>query len=453
MQRDQPRDFVRTHESPLNFARLRALSFAPMLGAGERTVNEAFGVISNVFGVEWLNAAAKDISPGQALPFARHPIGRLVATAGLPQVAELVELGGYLAQLAYVPGIEQVITSLKSAYPQSLFQLAFASLCMRAGAQILRLEPEAAGGRLADLDVVVDGQRAHAECFRPTYETRDPGDVHRLAQQALEETADIPAVVSVAIQMHTEVTAVVRRQVVRAVRRLIKEFSESSRNGGGVACRVEREALATISVCRSTTAPPGDQSRLVTAPGFLLPAQEATVFIRRAMARASDIAGIGGMAIGHETGSHVALWLSADGTSYDHALRENALDVELQRIGRKIERKVAQTRGVDGDALPGWRIIAVDASVTGRLHAASVDQIARLRGKVVEAHNGIAALLMMQRVPRIVRYEVGGEGHVPSGSSYRCLALTPADGARVPHEFIKQLLSLRDIAPVSLAAP
>jgi hypothetical protein len=451
MQRDQPRDFLRTHESPLDFARLRALSFAPMLGAGEPAVNEAFGVLSNAFGVEWLNAAANDISPGQALPFARHPIGRLVATAGLPQVAELVELAGYLAQLAYVPGIEQVITSLKSAYPQTLFQLAFASLCMRAGAQILRLEPEAAGGRLADLDVVVDGQRAHAECFRPTYETRDPGDVHRLAQQALEATADIPAVVSVAIQMHTEVTAVVRRQVVRAVRRLINELSEFSRDGGGGACRIEREALATISVCRSTTAPPGDQSRFVTAPGFLLPAQEATVFIRRAMARASDLAGVGGRATGHETGSHVALWLLTDGAP-DHASHEASLEVALQRIGRKIERKVAQTRGVDGDALLGGRIVAVDASVTGRLHAASAEQIARLRGKVVEAHEGIAALLMMQRVPRIVRSEVAGERHAPFGSSYRCLALTPADGARVPHEFIKQLLSLRDIAPVPLAA-
>jgi hypothetical protein len=158
MNRPREPDFERTQESALEFARLRALRFAADLGVPGDAVNERFGILINAVGSEWLTAAAEDVPQGRALPFRRHPLGDLISTAGPLQIAELLELGLYLGDIADVPGSSDVVAALKGQYRQTFFQLAVAYMARSAGATILRLEPPTSGGRLADLAMAIESQ-------------------------------------------------------------------------------------------------------------------------------------------------------------------------------------------------------------------------------------------------------------------------------------------------------
>jgi hypothetical protein len=65
----------------------------------------------------------------------------------------------------------------------------------------------------------------------------------------------------------------------------------------------------------------------------------------------------------------------------------------LARLGRKIEKKIVQTRSQGGDA----RIIVADAWEVDHLPAAGLEAVDRLRGKLVRAHAGVAAVLLTHR--------------------------------------------------------
>src|SRR5690606_37234138 len=154
------------------------------------------------------------------------------------------------------------------AYRQTLFQLAFASLCRRAGAAIVRLEPETVDGRFADLEVSVAGASVHVECFRPTVDVADNDEPIRMAQQALHAAIVSDTVLSVAIALHVELTPAVRRKVVAVVRRLAGFLAEGGKATSEHRAKLVHTSVATVSVARSLPSPPGARTRLVVAPGF-----------------------------------------------------------------------------------------------------------------------------------------------------------------------------------------
>jgi hypothetical protein len=432
-QRRDP-DFERTQESALEFARLRALRLAKDIGVSGDAVNERFGILINAIGLEWLTDAAEDVPQGRALPFRRHPIGDLISTAGPLQIAELLELGLYLGNIANVPGSSDVIAALKGQYRQTFFQLAFAYMAKSAGATIRRLEPETSGGRLADLAMEIEGQAVHAECFRPTVAVPDNNELVFIARQALEVARGASIVVAVAIALKVDATPDVRREIVNGVRELVADVENRSGPSEPDFPTIAAESEeAIVSVCQALPVPAGTPPRFLVAPGFPPRGDTPDLFIRSSSGLASDLLGIEGGVDRGVGGSHVAVWLPNDP---DELPADRPLGEILEKLGRKIERKVAQTAAASG----GSRLIAVDTWVTSRLAGPESDlAIDRLRGKVLDAHDGMIGLLMMRREPK------------PNGTGYVYLfgPISPRDRVGLPQSFLDRFLNLSQVVLVN----
>jgi hypothetical protein len=364
-----------------------------LLGVSTDEVNDGFGILSNAFGLDWLNRAAEDVPMGRALPFRRHPIGDLLSTAGNIQLAELLELARYLRVLALIPGADTLIPALKASYYQTLFQAAFAAMSLAAGGDIERLEPASKSGRFADVDLIVDGESVRAECFRPTVRVPDDNERFFVAQQALEAVQDLPVIVSVAIAMKVRITPSVRREVVRVVKKLADDVSHRSASATDFPANLAEGEVAVVSVARAHAVPSGTPPVFVAAPGFPHSGETPSTFIRATQGYVKDLQGIAGSVSQGEGRSHIALWLLEDqnkSSSIDQSLEE-----PLVRLGKRLEKKVVQARQVGS----GFRIIAVDTWITSQLHRADPVLLERLRGKIIESHDRVGALLLFKRLP------------------------------------------------------
>src|SRR5262249_6168077 len=131
-------------------------------------------ILFGALGTEWLDRVAEDVPPSTPLPITRHHIGHIISVAGEAQVIEALELAISIETLYDVPGIDAVISQLRTdgQYWQTLCHLTVASRLRRAGARELRLEPPAAEGQLSDISFVVGTTGYQAECYRPTYSTK-----------------------------------------------------------------------------------------------------------------------------------------------------------------------------------------------------------------------------------------------------------------------------------------
>jgi hypothetical protein len=310
--------FQRTRESSFEFARLRGLALAPVLEVSGAAVNESFGVLANALGLNWLTRVADTVPHGRALPFRRHPIGDLISTAGPTQVAELVELGQYLVETAHMPGSALVVEALKGQqYRQTLLHLAFASMARRAGAKIIRLEPPTAGGRLADIELDLDGVRAHAECYRPTVKIPEATERILLAQQVLDVVKDRALVFSVAITVTVEPTPTIGHQVIEMVRQLADDVERRAQGTDGLPQALIEDGPIVVSVSRGVAVAPGMRSPLIVASGFPIRDRDPSLFMRTKRSHAADLVGIGGDVDRGQNLSSVGVWLPVDLIFFD----------------------------------------------------------------------------------------------------------------------------------------
>jgi len=264
---------------------------------------------------------------------------------------------------------------------------------MRGGAQNLVLEPAATDGRLSDIRFDFRGMRYRAECFRPTYklDAEVTHDLARLAQDLLEIAKQEQFIVSIAIDLGVRPTRDVRKGISVVVRESIREIGNTIRNYSPafptiLATRPE----ATVSVSRAIVSKPGAPPIIVRHPEFPQRSDNQDLFMRVAVADATQISRIHGPIEG--TGrSSVAIWVPPAVKRPD--ARDEDPDAAIERLGRKIEGKIAQLRSSDDDA----RVLIVDAWQTEYVLEGSQPRQDRLRRKIVEKHDRVAGLLMTRR--------------------------------------------------------
>ena len=409
----------------MTFFRLRALALAPQLGVSTAFVDEHINVFIAALGVDWLAKAATDVPPGVPLPFPRHPIGAIVATAGTHQVAEALEIGEYLRILHAVPNIADVVTLLRGQYYQTLLQLAFASRIQRAGGQLAGLEPPASGGRLSDILFTCDGHAYRAECFRPTYKTK--GDVHyemvRLANDCFEAMRGHPFVFSIAIDLDAPPTPTLRRQTAAVVKAALAKVVVDTRDPKqDFPALLLRGPVGTVSVARALATRPVAPPILVRHPSFPHTRDDFDLFVRTGLAEESTLTGVHGQ-VNHVAGaSHVAIWLPE---SERGAATKEDPEASVGRLGRKIESKLVQVRPTGTEQ----RVLIVDAWQTRLLESPSCERAERLRRKIVEAHDHVVALMMVCRdwMPRLGRH------------GYRVVPLTRSSAPTFPEAFLRGL--------------
>jgi hypothetical protein len=386
-------DFERTKETPIDFLRLRVLQLGPTMGVDSSAAIEAFGIFATAFGVEWLNAAATDSAPSSPIAFRRHPIGDLVSTAGPEQVAELFELADYLRTLQDAPGIAPIIDGLKGQYYQTLLQVAFAARLKVAGLEKLSVEPPAAAGRFSDIHGTFGGVGMRFECYRPTVKRDTSQDEStRLAQSILVALKKSPVLLSIGIAFTQPLTAAMRKVVRHRVMELANEVIASAKaHPETVPAFTISSDFCSVSVTLGLPAKPSSPPRLFVAPQFAKQDQDFDLFLRANFAYQADMIGLDA---DHRSGigtNQVGIWL-CDETREQRSLKQD-LTRPLEKLGNRIEAKLAQARSISGDR----RIVIVGTWMTNQLGRVDTNVVERLRKKILVSHENVAALLLVSR--------------------------------------------------------
>jgi hypothetical protein len=385
-------------EEPVPFFRLKALHLASALGLPVHVVDERINVLIGALTADWLNEAATDVPSSTPLPIARHPLGHIVAVAGEHQVREALELGEYLTVLQDVPGISRAIAQLKSQYYQTVCQMAIAARIRAAGGLEMRLEPPAAEGRLSDIRFALREVTFQVECFRPTYPQVDEAanERVRLGHGILDAVDSQDVVVSVALALEDAVTPSLRRELASEAGLMARALEEEvGRDPLVYPTYLHQGEFGALSVSRGMPARAGSPPRWVCHPGFPEQTGNPELFLRTGLVPTAAITSVTGATADGVGTRHIAVWGPPQEAEGDP-------DKAIERIGRKIERKLVQARA--GTAVQ--RLLVVDAAETRLVGDSGTDRARRLKGKIVDAHEGVAGLIMLWRHwrPHLGRY-------------------------------------------------
>lgn len=150
---------------PIKYFHDRAFHFSDLLGVTGLQINNAMGILINALGQEWLDQAIIKYRNQRYTP--HHPITEAMHVAGESQIALMLELAAYIKVLANVPGLAEVITSLKDRgqFNSAFLQLAHAYRFNKLGVSKLMLEPSTDSNRKGDIYFEVADDKFIVECF------------------------------------------------------------------------------------------------------------------------------------------------------------------------------------------------------------------------------------------------------------------------------------------------
>jgi len=365
--------------------RLRAAAATGVLHYSADLVNEAAGIVSVVFGREWLASVAEAPDHSSVFHLGRHPLGHALTAGGESQVVDVLELAGYLKTASRLPGFHKMVTDLKSQFRQTLLPLALAHRLGLVGSLGLALEPAASGGRLADLGLSWNGQDYLIECYRPTVAGQPEEHTGRLLMGILGEFSIEERPFAVAVQLRRPLDHQVRKAVLRAVAQAKRDLE----------ARAFREALlidnpsALISIAPTEIAPAGQDSVLVLHPGFPRLPNRRSQFARAAIGT-RDALNVVNPKLESPTHSCVAVWThEADAADPLYPDPEAA----FKRVVRKVNRKMAQTRSEQG----ARRLVVVDTWVTDQLDRLRLDAGDYVHAQVLSQRRGPTSVLFVRR--------------------------------------------------------
>jgi hypothetical protein len=151
-----------------------------------------------------------------------------------------------------------------------------------------------------------------------------------------------------------------------------------------------RGEIGTVSVTRAVGTRPGAPPILLRHPSFPHTGDDWDQFMRVGVAETAAVSGVHSTFEGIDGLSHFGAWLPPGVRRADQTKEDP--DVSIERLGRKIESKLGQTRSTTNE----HRCLVVDAWQTRVLDGAP-ERGERLRRKVVESHERVAGLLMVRR--------------------------------------------------------
>jgi hypothetical protein len=419
----QAAHFVR-QEGPISYLQLRGLALAHKLGVDGSSINEMVGILRSVFSEEWLVGAASEIPRGRGIAFRPHWIGNLVHTAGETQILELLELVQYLKVAASSPVFTTLVEGIKANYHTAILPLAFSHRFIRAGATDLQFEPPATEGRFGDLAFTVDGPRYVVECYRPYFTPDELKDVQMLAFQLLDALENKAVVYSVAVQLNRRPSVADRRELSALVLRMARAVDEEQATvTDAYVCRMATGDYATVSMCRSFATVPGAPRVLLRPTDFPRQDDDPPIFLRRKIGTEAELKHVqtdkeGGIGL-----SHVGIWLPPEMEQAQPSKKD--AEPQLLKLARNLEKKLAQTRDDDG----ARRILVVNTWLAPQLHRMPAAVLDRVKGKLVTAHERVAAVLLVFR-----RWN-GAE----NGFRYLIYPLVSDGPHRPPDDFIARL--------------
>lgn len=225
--------------------RKRATQLSGSMRFDPALANEAASVLQHAFGSDWLARRAVVPDNGDAWGSRAHEIGTALAMADARGVALILETSAYLKFLAPLPAYGTVIAGLKEDFRTTLLQLSFAYRVEKLGSASVVLEPPVQDGRLGDVGFNLAGEEFVAECYvqraSPWSTSKEGMWLCRRIPKLLEQHGR--PCVAIAIQLKKPLDARIRKELLRAVERLLMSLARASGAAG-----LEATANWTVSV-------------------------------------------------------------------------------------------------------------------------------------------------------------------------------------------------------------
>lgn len=154
---------------PFTFFQQQVFLLAKECGFPADFASEALAILKGAFGENWILQMVSIKDQSSPVPHRGHPIADALVVAGESQISDLFELAIYLKELASVPGLQEVVHSLRAPlqYETSLVQLAFAYRLKKLGVENIILEPNSANNRKADIGFTFLEKSYLVECYVP----------------------------------------------------------------------------------------------------------------------------------------------------------------------------------------------------------------------------------------------------------------------------------------------
>lgn len=415
-------------EDPLEFFRLRALAKAHPMRIEAELVNESLGILCASFGTEWLCACVNDVKKGSIVPDRKHPLGSFLHVAGEPQIAEVIELGRYLLAFSSSPAFGTIVSTLASPsqYQSTLLQLAIAYRLRRALNVDVHLEPPAQNGRLGDISFEYASNRYNAECYLPRLDDEVTPECELLLKDCAKILKESGVPMSAAIQLWSMPNAALRKEMVGLIREQVKKIRECPTHADAFEQALMSGKHAVISVSQSFETPLGAAPPVIRHPAF--PRQGNDYVAACSVGRTSrhGLRGIQRANVRGVTSGIVALWLPPEEEA--EASLNKDLTQDLVQISKKIEKKVAQTRGDQG----GRGLIIAETWLATQMSRATEGQLSGLRRRVLGNHARIDALLLVLR-----HWNQESRRH-----KYVIFPVTPPDGREATSGMLNEVVRL-----------
>lgn len=421
-------------EDPLEFFRLRALANAHPMRIEAELVNESLSILCASFGTEWLCACINDVKKASVFPDRKHPLGRFLHIAGEPQIAEVIELGRYLLTFSSSPAFGTIVSTLAapSQYRSTLLQLATAYRLRRALNVDVHLEPPAQNGRLGDISFDYASNSYNAECYLPRLDGEVTPECELLLKDCLKilKEADIP--ISVAIQLWSMPNANLRKAMVGLIREQVKEIKKYPPNEDTFKQVLASGEHAVISVSQSFEFPLGSAPPVVRPPSF--PRQDDDYVAACTVGHASEhgLRGVQRANVHGVARGVVALWLPPEEET--EASLSKDLTKDIEQLSKKIEKKVAQTRG--GEGVRG--LVVSETLIATQMKRATKEQLRGLRRRVLDNHARIDALVLMSR-----HWDRESRRH-----KYHIFPVTPLDRREATAGMVDEMIRLEATASI-----
>lgn len=366
--------------------RLRLLSSAAEMMVRPEDINAAVDLVVQQFGVEWV---ARELRRPVPDPFhTTDDFPSLIREHGVYPGVEFLEACCYIAALReadarnVTKGIRAFTNDRSGQFRSEIFRLAMHFRFSLLDVSHLQIEPEAVGGRAGDISLVADGSAFMVECFRPAEKQYVHPELEYLLSQLVQSLSEFAAPFAVFVSAHSVPKGHERKALVKKVCAWAKAAAtrRESDTGAGPDLLFCPFAVASVYCAPDSQIQLGVQGDVHPE----LPPRGTSYQQLLAQRRVG------------QNGPVLASSRVLVGVSGPEPRQPGAGNVEASIMARAsiIEKKLAQARSVTGAS----RIMLVeDFFLYHDLVAAPEKVIRRFTGKLLDAHDGVAAIGVLSR--------------------------------------------------------
>lgn len=378
-------------EEPLDRFQQRALAQAGRMRFDPYLVNEAIATLTGSFGAEWVANEADTQQLGTPWPFRRHPVGGMIDALGEDSIAAALELAHYLKVAANSHAFPTLIAQIKEGdkthYRHTRLQLAFHSRFVLLADEPPTLEPNADGGRVADIELHRSDQRYLVECYAPQVDDSASDEVHWLTKQTIDALGELDGAFSVAIQLLSIPRVSERKQLCRQITQTAKRLGSVHWRGGlPLPSELIELPIACVSVSRTLRGRHKGRPLLFTHPSFPDLGDPNQVLMSEE-APAKAVRAVSATALRGTPVDNVAVWLPVRPAGPPESVDEHIL-----RLVPRMRRKLAQTRSRDAR-----RVMIVETWMADSQFTLSEDARTQVERAIFGAHSDVAGILLVRR--------------------------------------------------------